>query len=55
MKATRTQRVIEEMDASDIDAASDYSCDDIRTAWLCSELSASSGRPSFDALWIDRN
>jgi hypothetical protein len=55
MKDTRTQRVIEAMDMNDIDAADDYSCDDIRTAWLCAQLSSASNPHSFDAVWIDRN
>jgi hypothetical protein len=34
----------------------DYTCDDVRTAWLCAELSAQRAGigGSFEALWVDR-
>lgn len=54
MTTTRIELAIEQ---TEIDESIDsYTCDDIRTAWLCTELNRSRAGVggSFEALWIDR-
>ena len=52
MGITRIERAIDESDSLSDD---DYSCDDIRPAWLAEALRTDSGHgQDFDALWTDR-
>ena len=51
MGSTRTERAIDELDVDSDDF--EPSCDDIRLAWLASELSHSAVA-DFDAMWADR-
>lgn len=55
MTTTRVELAIDEMEL-DHDAAEEFSCDDVRTAWLCAELNRgrTSVKGSFEALWQDR-
>jgi hypothetical protein len=52
MEPTRVELAVEQMERDD----DDYSCDDVRTAWLCAELNRGPAQVagSFDALWYDR-
>jgi hypothetical protein len=54
MNATRIEMAVEQMES--YDDADDFSCDDVRTAWLCAELNRSRAgvSGSFEALWLDR-
>jgi hypothetical protein len=53
MGTTRTEQAIDDIDALHDDA--DFSCEDIRLAWLAGELDAGNGDGSdFDTVWTDR-
>jgi hypothetical protein len=54
MNATRIEMAVDQMES--YDDADDFSCDDVRTAWLCAELNRSRAgvSGSFEALWLDR-
>ncbi len=54
MPTTRIELAIEQMETDDTN--DDYSCDDLRTAWLCAELARSRTgvKGGFDAVWLDR-
>jgi hypothetical protein len=54
MEPTRVELAVEQMES--YDGADDYSCDDVRTAWLCAELNRGPAqvKNSFEALWYDR-
>jgi hypothetical protein len=53
MGITRIEQAIDDMECIEDD--SDFSCDDIRLAWLANELDSVGRRGGdFDALWNDR-
>lgn len=54
MNPTRIELAVEQMESYDEAADFEYSCDDIRTAWLSAELSRRETRTGVDALWLDR-
>jgi hypothetical protein len=56
MNPTRVELAVDEMEWSDDADAGEFSCDDVRTAWLCAELNRGPAqvKSSFDALWFDR-
>ncbi len=56
MESTRIELAVNESDWLAADDADDYTCDDVRTAWLCAELNRGPAgvKSSFDALWLDR-
>jgi hypothetical protein len=50
MGTTRIEQAIDDIDMLEDDNS--YSCEDVRLAWLASELAAE--RHEFDAVWSDR-
>lgn len=50
MDATRTELAVSQMES--YDEATEYGCDDVRTARLSAELNGVAS--GFDALWLDR-
>jgi hypothetical protein len=53
MGTTRIEQAIDDMDCTGDD--SDFSCEDIRLAWLANELDSGGRHGSdFEALWTDR-
>ncbi len=56
MNPTRVELAVEQMEWNDGVDNDDYSCDDVRTAWLCAELNRGPAqvKSSFEAVWHDR-
>jgi hypothetical protein len=56
MEPTRVELAVEQMECDYGVGADDYSCDDVRTAWLCAELNRGPAQveSSFETLWTDR-
>ncbi len=52
MGTTRTEQAIDDIDALRDDT--DFSCEDVRLAWLASEFDGACDGADFDPVWTDR-